>query len=126
MKQILPGFYTFTGLMVGRVYMIEDPDGVTLIDTEYPTSGGSYPQTVGRGGQKAFRCQAHPHHTRAPGSYWRLAQAERINRSGGDLFGGGTSGCGGENSHSRAGEEEPEGNLALHQPAETNAKGDSC
>ena len=33
MKAILPGFYTFTGLIAGRVYMIDDPDGVTLVDT---------------------------------------------------------------------------------------------
>jgi glyoxylase-like metal-dependent hydrolase (beta-lactamase superfamily II) len=33
MKAILPGFYTFTGLVVGRVYMSEDPDGITIIDT---------------------------------------------------------------------------------------------
>jgi glyoxylase-like metal-dependent hydrolase (beta-lactamase superfamily II) len=33
MKQLLPRLYTFTGLLVGRVYLIEDPDGLTLIDT---------------------------------------------------------------------------------------------
>jgi glyoxylase-like metal-dependent hydrolase (beta-lactamase superfamily II) len=33
MKALLPDFYTFTGLMVGRVYMSDDADGVTLIDT---------------------------------------------------------------------------------------------
>jgi glyoxylase-like metal-dependent hydrolase (beta-lactamase superfamily II) len=33
MKRILPGLYTFTRLVVGRVYAIEDPDGLTLIDT---------------------------------------------------------------------------------------------
>lgn len=32
MKQIIPGLYTFTGLLMGRVYLIEDPDGLTLID----------------------------------------------------------------------------------------------
>ncbi len=32
MKQIIPGLYTFSGLLVGRVYLIEDPDGLTLID----------------------------------------------------------------------------------------------
>lgn len=32
MKQILPGFYTFTGLIMGRVYMSDDPDGITIID----------------------------------------------------------------------------------------------
>ncbi|GEM_PF-5418647 len=28
MKQIVPGLYGFTGLMVGRVYLIEDSDGL--------------------------------------------------------------------------------------------------
>lgn len=32
MKQILPGLHLFTGLLVGHVYCIEDPDGLTLID----------------------------------------------------------------------------------------------
>ncbi len=32
MLQIVPGLWTFTGLLVGRVYAIEDPDGITLID----------------------------------------------------------------------------------------------
>jgi glyoxylase-like metal-dependent hydrolase (beta-lactamase superfamily II) len=32
MKQVIPGVYTFGGLLVGRVYLIEDPDGLTLID----------------------------------------------------------------------------------------------
>ncbi|MBA3531851.1 MAG: MBL fold metallo-hydrolase [Ardenticatenales bacterium] len=33
MKQIAPGLHTFTGLMAGRVYLIEDADGLTIIDT---------------------------------------------------------------------------------------------
>ncbi|MEO5953930.1 MAG: MBL fold metallo-hydrolase [Chloroflexia bacterium] len=36
MRRILPGFYTFGGLVVGRVYMIEDPDGLSIIDTGLP------------------------------------------------------------------------------------------
>lgn len=32
MKQILPNFYYVTGLPVGRVYVIVDPDGVTIVD----------------------------------------------------------------------------------------------
>jgi glyoxylase-like metal-dependent hydrolase (beta-lactamase superfamily II) len=39
-KAIIPGLYTFGGLLMGRVYMIDDPDGVTLVDTglEYTVS----------------------------------------------------------------------------------------
>lgn len=33
MIKITTGVYTFTGLIVGRVYAIADPDGLTLIDT---------------------------------------------------------------------------------------------
>lgn len=36
MEQIIPGLYYFTGLMVGRVYCIEDADGLTLIDASIP------------------------------------------------------------------------------------------
>lgn len=36
MKQIAPNLHTFSGLIVGRVYLIEDPDGLTLIDTSLP------------------------------------------------------------------------------------------
>ncbi|HEX8219001.1 MAG TPA: MBL fold metallo-hydrolase [Chloroflexia bacterium] len=32
MKEVIPGIYTFTGLLVGRVYAIEDPDGLTIVD----------------------------------------------------------------------------------------------
>ena len=33
MKQILRGLHTFTSLQMGRVYLVEDADGYTLIDT---------------------------------------------------------------------------------------------
>lgn len=33
MKPIIPGVSCFTGLLAGRVYVIEDSDGLTLIDT---------------------------------------------------------------------------------------------
>lgn len=32
MKQILPKLYFFTGLLLGHVYCIEDPDGLTIVD----------------------------------------------------------------------------------------------
>lgn len=38
MKQIIPGIHYFTGLMTGRVYLIEDPDGLTLVDAGLPPS----------------------------------------------------------------------------------------
>jgi len=39
MLQIAPNIWSFTGLMVGRVYLIADPDGLTLVDTSIPPSG---------------------------------------------------------------------------------------
>lgn len=36
MKEIVPGFYNVTGLRAGRVYVIVDPDGLTVIDTSIP------------------------------------------------------------------------------------------
>lgn len=36
MKQILPNIFTFQGLMLGRIYAIQDSDGLTLIDTGMP------------------------------------------------------------------------------------------
>ncbi|HNB53442.1 MAG TPA: MBL fold metallo-hydrolase [Anaerolineales bacterium] len=38
MKRILPGLYTLTNLTLGRAYLIEDPDGLTLIDVSMPAS----------------------------------------------------------------------------------------
>lgn len=38
MQRILPGLYTFTHLTLGRAYLIEDPDGLTLIDASIPGS----------------------------------------------------------------------------------------
>ncbi|NPV68939.1 MAG: MBL fold metallo-hydrolase [Anaerolineae bacterium] len=32
MQPLLPGVYAFSGLLVGRVYLIEGPDGLTIID----------------------------------------------------------------------------------------------
>lgn len=32
MKNVAPGLYTFDGLIMGRVYLIEDDDGLTIID----------------------------------------------------------------------------------------------
>ena len=39
LKTIIPGLYTFTGMLVGRVYMTEDADGVTIIDASIAPSG---------------------------------------------------------------------------------------
>jgi glyoxylase-like metal-dependent hydrolase (beta-lactamase superfamily II) len=38
MQYIAPGLYTLEGLIVGRVYLIEDPDGLTIIDASITQS----------------------------------------------------------------------------------------
>ena len=40
LRKIAPGLYTFTGLVLGRVYLIVDPDGLTIIDTALPWAAG--------------------------------------------------------------------------------------
>ncbi len=68
MKTIIPGLHTFTGLLVGRVYCIEDPDGLTLIDTALRnTAGNILKQLVASGRQprdvkRILITHAHPDH----------------------------------------------------------------
>ena len=38
MQQIIDGLWTFTGLLMGRVYAIKDADGLTLIDGSLPNA----------------------------------------------------------------------------------------
>lgn len=52
MKHILPGLHTFTGLLVGRVYVIQDPDGLTLIDAGLTRSADLILQQIERGGKQ--------------------------------------------------------------------------
>lgn len=68
MKQIAEGLYAFTGLMVGRVYLIEDADGLTIIDASIPpaaakilgqiTAMGRAPADV----KRILITHAHPDH----------------------------------------------------------------
>ena len=39
MEEIVPGVFTFTKLMVGRVYLLTEGDGLTLIDTSIASAG---------------------------------------------------------------------------------------
>lgn len=68
MKQILPNFYFITGLPAGRVYVINDPDGITLVDA---TVGGQtgrildQVKSIGREPKdvkRIFITHAHPDH----------------------------------------------------------------
>jgi glyoxylase-like metal-dependent hydrolase (beta-lactamase superfamily II) len=54
MQQIIPQVYRLSGLVVGNVYLIEDPDGLTLIDASIPPSGKKIiDQIVGLGRKPA-------------------------------------------------------------------------
>lgn len=52
MQQIIPGFHTFTGLMAGRVYLIENANGLTLIDTSIASAGPKILQQLAAAGHQ--------------------------------------------------------------------------
>ena len=68
LEEIVPGVYTFTGLGVGRVYLIDDADGLTLVDASIPSAAGKIirqlramnrrPQDV----KRVLITHAHPDH----------------------------------------------------------------
>jgi glyoxylase-like metal-dependent hydrolase (beta-lactamase superfamily II) len=68
MQQIIPGLYTFTGLMAGRAYAIEDADGLTLIDTSITPAGPKILQQLAAAGhqpnavKRILITHAHPDH----------------------------------------------------------------
>ncbi|MBI4771515.1 MAG: MBL fold metallo-hydrolase, partial [Chloroflexi bacterium] len=71
MKQIVPGLFTFTGLMVGRVYLIEDPDGLTLVDASIPPAATKVLRQLATAGRRPDEVKrilithAHPDHVGA-------------------------------------------------------------
>lgn len=68
MQQLIPGVYTFTGLMAGRAYAITGDDGVTLIDTSIAPSGGRILSQLNEAGyqssdvRRILITHAHPDH----------------------------------------------------------------
>lgn len=68
MQTIIPGVYTFTGLIVGRVYLIEDPDGLTIIDTGLGSAAASILKQLRQKGhapqevKRILITHAHPDH----------------------------------------------------------------
>jgi glyoxylase-like metal-dependent hydrolase (beta-lactamase superfamily II) len=52
-QQILPKLYTFTGLYVGRVYLIDDPGGLTIIDAGLALAAGKIVKQLEAKGRKA-------------------------------------------------------------------------
>src|SRR4051794_41124061 len=53
MRQILPNLYTFTGLLMGRVYLIEDPGGLTVIDAGLDSAAPKVIKQLEAAGRKA-------------------------------------------------------------------------
>lgn len=68
MKQILPHLYTFTGLFMGRVYLIEDGNDLTLIDTGLESAADKILKQLHQYGYKSQNVKqilithAHPDH----------------------------------------------------------------
>ncbi len=68
MQQIAPNIYTFSGLTVGRAYLIKDEDGLTLIDASISRSAPkiiAQIQALGHSIQdlkRIFITHAHPDH----------------------------------------------------------------
>src|SRR6188474_1984396 len=53
MQQILPKLYTFTGLYAGRVYLIDDPSGLTVVDTGLALAADKIVKQLEAKGRKA-------------------------------------------------------------------------
>lgn len=68
MRQITSQVYTFTGLLAGRVYALQDEDGFTLVDTSISNAGGKILAQFQKAGYKPSDIKrilithAHPDH----------------------------------------------------------------
>lgn len=84
MKQIIPGLSFFTGLMIGRVYLSQDPDGLTIIDTSIAASGAKILKQLAGAGHKPTDVKrilithAHPDHVGALPALKRATGAQVI------------------------------------------------
>lgn len=78
MQQVTPQVFTFTGLIVGRVYALQDADGLTLVDTSITPAGDKILAQLQQAGHKPADVKrilithAHPDHI---GSLPKLQQA---------------------------------------------------
>jgi glyoxylase-like metal-dependent hydrolase (beta-lactamase superfamily II) len=71
MEQVVSGVHMFTGLMVGRVYLLEGDDGLTLIDASIPPAANKILQQLQAAGhqpgdvKRILITHAHPDHVGA-------------------------------------------------------------
>ncbi len=68
MQQVMPQVFTFTGLIAGRVYALQDADGLTLIDTSISNAGDKILAQLQKAGhapsdvKRILLTHAHPDH----------------------------------------------------------------
>lgn len=88
MKYVAPGVYTLEGLLVGRVYLIEDPDGLTIIDGSISRSTPTILKEITSSGHKLVEIKrillthAHPDHVGALAELRRQSGAPIITSEG--------------------------------------------
>ncbi|MDQ3927883.1 MAG: MBL fold metallo-hydrolase [Chloroflexota bacterium] len=84
MKEVVPGIYTFSGLLVGRVYAIEDTDGLTIVDAGLKVAAQRVVAQLRAAGRepgdvkRILVTHAHPDHVGGLPELKRLTGAEVI------------------------------------------------
>lgn len=84
MRQITPGVHVFTGLMVGRVYLLEDADGLTLIDAGLASAPSRIAAQLNAAGhaltdvKRILITHAHPDHVDGLPALKRMTGAQVI------------------------------------------------
>ncbi|HEY0068794.1 MAG TPA: MBL fold metallo-hydrolase [Chloroflexia bacterium] len=84
MQEIIPGIYTFTGLLVGRVYALQDPDGLTIVDAGLQIAPGRIAAQLRKAGyepgdvKRILVTHAHPDHVGGLPGLKQLTGAEVI------------------------------------------------
>ena len=78
MQQLMPQVYAFTGLLMGRVYALQDADGLTIVDTSIANAGDKILAQLQQAGhalsavKRILITHAHPDHI---GSLPKVQQA---------------------------------------------------